>query len=276
MSAPISPRPDQPPTTHRSLFLSDLHLGSLGCRADLILEFLERNSADTIYLVGDILDIWHPIRPHWTEAHVRIVTLLETRRQAGARIVYLLGNHDAPLRRAPHLATMAGEMCDSLVHEAANGRRYLVLHGDVADARLLRWHWMTRLGSHADHLLRRVDQALRRLRSSARQPERSPIEWLLAQVNSLISAGKSHERRLLSLALGQGCEGLICGHFHKPALHRDHGLLYANCGDWVDSFTAIAEDRQGTLSMIGGRAAFAAAVETACPLPAASPAEGVA
>lgn len=247
------------PHHHRSLFLSDLHLGALGCRADLAAEFLERNTADRIYLVGDILDIWHPLAVHWGPAQDRIVALLRQRAAEGAELVYLIGNHDAELAHLGEVAHFPARLRHEVTHRAADGRLYLVLHGDICDARLLRWHIWTRIGSRIDSLLRRADGALRRLRRELRPEDRSPVEWALAKLNAALYRGNAHERRLVALAQRTGHDGVICGHFHVSALHADHGTIYANCGDWVDSFTALAEDAEGRLVMLGGRSVLRAA-----------------
>lgn len=169
----------------------------------------------------------------------------------GTRLVYLSGNHDrAPLTSsdarvdlpvAPDLAT---------THLAADGRRYLVLHGDICDARILRYHVLTRIGSRADSLLRLLDGGLRRLRLRFGPDGRGPVELLLGAVNDLLYRGRKHERRLVAMARSGGHDGVICGHFHIAAMHEDFGLLYVNCGDWVDSFTAVAEGDDGTLQLL--------------------------
>lgn len=243
------PVPRQP-HRHRSLFLSDLHLGARGCRPERILDFLEHNTAAEIYLVGDVLDLWHPPFPHWTEVHDEILALLLRRVQEGARLFYLTGNHDTAMRlyRGTHFGRI--EVAEQVVHEAADGRRWLVLHGDVCDARFLRWHILTRIGSRIDWALRHLDDRLKRLRRRVDPDRRGLIEALLSAVNSAMALGTGYEIRLVARARAAGCEGVICGHFHKPALHDDHGLSYANCGDWVDSFTAIAEDDAGSFSLL--------------------------
>lgn len=251
--------PPAPPRHHRSLFLSDLHLGALGCRADLIRDFLERNTADRIYLVGDILDIWHPLTLHWGPVQDRIVALLRQRAAEGAELIYLVGNHDHALDGAEDCGHFPARLCREISHLAADGRRYLVLHGDVCDARVLRWHIWTRIGSRIDGLLRRFDGALRHLRGSLRPEDRSPIEWAIAKLNEVLYLGTKHERKLIAHARQKAHDGVICGHFHVAALHNRHGLVYANCGDWVDSFTAIAEDADGRLQMLGGRQVLRAA-----------------
>lgn len=251
------PAADLPlPRRHRALFLSDLHLGALGCRADLLLDFLQRNTAPVIYLVGDILDIWHPLHVHWSATHDAILALLVRRAEAGTRLVYLVGNHDAEMRAPDRHVLLPAEIADRCTHETAKGERLLVLHGDICDARAFRWHIFTRLGSRADALLRRFDRGLRRFGRSLAPDERSMVEKLLSWVNAAMALGHGHEKRLTSLARATGHDGVVCGHFHLADLHRDHGLVYANCGDWVDSFTALAEDAAGNLALLGGREAL--------------------
>lgn len=243
-----------PPEHYRSLFLSDLHLGARGCKADQIAEFLRQTTADTIYLVGDILDLWHPLRPHWGPAQDMVVGLLRAQAERGARLVYLPGNHDAALRVHHGTTLMQVEIAPEAVHAAADGRRYLVLHGDVADARLLRFHVMTRIGSRADGVLRGLDAALRRLRRRALGPdERTMIEIALTWVTRALGMGRTGERRLAAMARARGLDGVICGHFHKPGLRDIDGVTYANCGDWVDSFCAVVETRSGALRLVWAR-----------------------
>ncbi len=238
---------------HRALFLSDLHLGTLGCRADLALSFLEQNSADTIYLVGDIFDLWDPLVIRWGAEHDRILTLLRARAGAGTELFFLTGNHDKPvasgLHRDPRTDLPAVPQA-AVTHAAADGRRYLVLHGDICDARFLRFHLLTRIGSRLDSLLRLLDGGLRRLRFRFGPDGRGPVELALSAVNDLLYRGRQHERRLVALARSGGHDGVICGHFHIAALHADFGLIYANCGDWVDSFSAIAEAADGSLRLL--------------------------
>jgi UDP-2,3-diacylglucosamine pyrophosphatase LpxH len=251
------------PARWRTLFLSDLHLGALGCRADLLLGFLASNRAETYVLAGDVLDLWQPLLPHWTEADQAVVDHLEARRAEGARMIYLRGNHDPDPSAAPEGRRLTVEAVEELEFAAADGRCYLVLHGDAIDSRLFRQHAMTRLGSRIDHALRRTDRMLARLRRQSRGEARTAIEAAMAQVNAALYAGRSHERRLVAMARARGMDGVICGHFHIAGLHDDHGLIYANCGDWVDSFTALAEGDDGRLCLLGGRAEAAQLAEAA-------------
>ncbi|SOC16119.1 UDP-2,3-diacylglucosamine pyrophosphatase LpxH [Rhodobacter sp. JA431] len=236
----------------RTLFLSDLHLGARGCRADDILEFLKTVEADTIYLVGDILDIWHPGKVHWGAKQDAIWEDLTRRHTEGARVVYLPGNHDAALRPGGGGRLDRFECADSLTHIAADGARYLVLHGDQCDARIFRFHLMTRIGSRADAALRAVDAWLRHLRPSM---ERGVFELLISGVNQLMMVGNGFEQRLAALAKAGNHDGVVCGHFHKAALRESEGITYANCGDWVDSRTALVETFDGSLQLIEWQAA---------------------
>lgn len=259
---------------HRALFLSDLHLGALGGRADLVAGFLEAHSADTIFLVGDIFDIWHPLVLRWGTAERRVVELLRQRAEEGSRLVYLRGNHDAPYMSARCKSGLAGEIklpvapSDHAIHATGDGRRLLVIHGDVCDARPLRFHLLTRLGSRLDSLLLLLDSGLRRLRFAFGPHGRGPLKLMLSAVNDLIYCNRAHERRLVALARAQGLDGVVCGHFHIAALHEEHGPLYVNCGDWVDSFTAVVETWDGRLQLLGAAVEAGAASPIHKQLPA--------
>lgn len=251
-------RPLLPPMAPlRTLFLSDLHLGALGSRPDLLLAFLRAHRADSYVLAGDILDLWNPLLPHWTDADQAVIDHLNARQREGAVLVYVRGNHDPAHETSPLHARLDAHIVSAHIHVAANGKRFLVAHGDQADNRLVRTHLATRLGSLLNHLLLRLDKAMRRL--SQRGPGEAPslIEATITSVNALAYSGRRHERIMVALARQVGMDGVICGHFHIPGLHDDHGLLYANCGDWVDSFTALAESHEGRLTLRGGRALLA-------------------
>lgn len=249
----IHPRPSLSVRHYRSLFLSDLHLGALAGRADDVLAFLQRNTAQRIYLVGDILDIWHPFRPVWSDRHDEVIALLRQRAAEGAEIFYLPGNHDSAIADPQEQARLGldfATVARQLTHLGADGRRYLVMHGDAVDMRVLRWSICTRIGSRLDGIMRGTEARLRALRGMTVQPETTFIDMAISWLNGQIYAGHAHERRLVALARESAHGGVICGHFHIPALHDDHGILYANCGDWVDSRTALVETEDGSLQLL--------------------------
>jgi UDP-2,3-diacylglucosamine pyrophosphatase LpxH len=243
--APAPPRAEP----GRTLFLSDLHLGALSSRGALILEFLRAHPADTYVLVGDVLDLWQPLLPHWTTADQAVIDYLCQRHAAGARLIYVRGNHDPDPASAPPHARLPARAVARHEYRARDGRRYLVVHGDQADSRMIRTHLMTRLGSRIDHHLRRADRMLRRF-SRPRPGARSKLEWLIMAANLVAYARGGHERRLVRMARAEGFDGVICGHFHIARLNDRHGLIYANCGDWVDSLTAIVEADDGGLQLL--------------------------
>ncbi|MFV0245637.1 MAG: UDP-2,3-diacylglucosamine diphosphatase [Qingshengfaniella sp.] len=258
--APRSPRQNAAPETGfparqvRSLFVSDLHLGSGSARARDFLQFLRRTEAEMIYLVGDIFDVWHVGRIEWTPSHDAILAELGRRAARGTRVVYLPGNHDAVMRNfvpigGPLLTAGMFELADQITHVAADGRRYLVLHGDQCDARILKWHGVTRLGSWMDAALRRLELGVMR-RLGRGQTDAGLMDLLRQTINALVLVGNGFETRLIDLARAGGHDGVICGHYHRAAL-RDHaGTAYVNCGDWVDSLTAVAEHPDGRLEVL--------------------------
>lgn len=270
--------PHSPPEFHRALFLSDLHLGAHGCQEEEILTFLTQNDAKVTYLLGDIFDIWDPLFIRWTDRHDRIVALLRERAARPGGVVYLSGNHDRQVcgvspENLPgriRLPLMAGRQA---VHQTANGLTYLLLHGDVCDLRLFRFHVCTRIGSRIDSLLRLLDQALAVLRIRFGTEARGPVELALRAFNALLYRHPRHEARLVALAEAAGVDGVICGHFHIAALHDRLGKHYVNCGDWTDSCTAVAEAWDGSLRQVfggAGPARIGASVEL-MPVPGVAP-----
>lgn len=238
---------------YRALFLSDLHLGSAGARPRELLRFLRGHHADTIYLVGDIFDIWHVRFIHWTNAHDALLSELARRAANGTRLVYLPGNHDSAMRNFVQMGgrfLKAGmvELTDTATHLAADGKRYLVLHGDQCDARMLKWHLATRLGSRAEARMHALERWLQG--RSGSQAGRGMLEAMRKTANSLVLAGNRFETRLVMMARAGGHDGVICGHSHRPAIRNHDGIAYVNCGDWVDSMTAVAEHADGRLEIL--------------------------
>lgn len=240
------------PDTHircRSIFLSDWHLGARAANPATILAALQSLTAERIYLVGDILDIWHGGRVHWCETADDILAELRRKARAGTQITYLPGNHDAPMRSGADAPNGGWDIQNELVHEAADGRTYLVIHGDQCDNRLFRRHFMTRLGSRLDSWLRLLDGGYRRLFSLPRE-QRTPVEWIITTSNKLMSTGYLFDHKALALASEVEADGVICGHSHKPAMRDWDGKTFANCGDWVDGMTAIIETFEGRLELL--------------------------
>lgn len=232
------------------LFLSDLHLGSRACRDVQLLSFLQSHTADVIYLVGDIIDTWLPFGAHWTAAQHQVLAILFDRARHGTRLIYTPGNHDAFFRRFIGQQMLGVEVVDRIVHEAADGRRYLVVHGDEGDRFEQHFPRLSRLGTRIDSHIRGLIGWTNRQRARLGWGEWLLVDRLVKSFNNTVRACDAFEPRLADLARAHGTDGIICGHFHKPALHADHGVAYANCGDWVENSTALAETTSGRLLLI--------------------------
>lgn len=247
--------PDQVEVTScRTMFLSDLHLGAVGARADFALRLLRSTRADTYILVGDILDLWQPGPVQWGDDERAIIAFLRTRFREGAKIVYVCGNHDPDAQAIAATGLLPVPAVKRYQHTTASGATYLIVHGDDADSAIGRSAFLTRLGSWTDRYLRLLDGRFDRPEHGGR----TPIEALIAITNWALHRRGLHEAKLVEQAQQDGCDGVICGHFHRADLHSRFGLTYANCGDWFDSFTALSEDHTGQLRLLGGRAYHAA------------------
>lgn len=248
-----------------TIFISDLHLGARSCRAEELLAFLQSHVADTIYLVGDIFDIWRPIGSRWTKTHHDIFRLLLDRAKSGVRLVYTPGNHDEFFRNYFGTYFECVEVADYVYHTASDGSRYLVIHGDCCDEFEQRAPLLSKLGAHCEGVMRGVQDCFNWVASGfGMKREWNGIDWCLNRINSMLRAQDSFQFRLTDLAKEHEVDGIICGHFHQAALHSDHGVVYANCGDWTENCTALAETSSGGLMLVDWAAHGATA-----PVPAA-------
>lgn len=237
------PAGDVAPQRVRALFLSDIHLGTRGCQADALLDFLRHYESDYLYLVGDIIDFWAMSRAiHWTPAQNTVVQKILRRARKGTQVIFIPGNHDEALRE--YAGTVFGDIPIHLdhVHVAADGRRYWLVHGDDFDQVTRHHRWVALLGDVVYNALVRINAWMSRMR------RRLGIAgyWSLAgyakrKVKSAISFIYDFEDSVMHEARTRGVDGVICGHIHAAALREVQGLVYMNCGDWVDSCTAIVE-----------------------------------
>jgi UDP-2,3-diacylglucosamine pyrophosphatase LpxH len=235
----------------RTLFISDVHLGTRGSQADRLLDFLRLHDADTIYLVGDIFDGWQ-LRAnwYWPQAHNDLVQKLLRKARKGARIVYIPGNHDELLR--DYYGTHFGgiEVMENAIHESADGRRYLVIHGDLFDVVIRHARWLAKLGDKAYDTAIAVNTVFNQLRRRFGFGYWSLSQWAKQKVKTAVSYMGEFEEVLAEEARRHGADGVICGHIHN-AMIRDIGdVRYINCGDWVESCTAVAEHPDGRFEII--------------------------
>lgn len=235
----------------RALFISDTHMGMRGAQVGALLDFLETVEPQTIYLVGDIVDGWRLKKSwHWTPACNRVVQVLLERLRAGVRIVYVPGNHDGFLREFAALRFGGLEVRDTAVHTGADGKRYLVIHGDQYDMVVRHARWFSRLGDVSYNLALRAALAINRVRRRFGRPNWSLSAWARANVGKAAALVTRFEQALSRAAVEEGADGVICGHIHSAAMHSLYGPAYLNCGDWVEHCTALAERFDGTFELI--------------------------
>lgn len=237
--------------SYRTIFLSDIHLGTRGCQAELLVDFLRHHDAETIYLVGDILDGWRLKRGwHWPQSHSDVVQEILSKAKAGARIVYIPGNHDEGLRDYPGTHFAGIEVRPTADHETADGRRFLVIHGDQFDAVIANARWLALLGDRAYDIALWLNTHLNSLRKWWGGSYWSLSNWAKAQVKQAVNYIGEYETVLATEARRGGYDGVICGHIHSAMIRRIGRLDYVNTGDWVESCTAVLERRDGTLVLV--------------------------
>lgn len=238
----------------RSLFISDVHLGTRGCQAERLLELLRDYDSEHLFLVGDIIDFWAMNRSiHWTPAQNTIVQKVLRRARHGEHVMLIPGNHDEALREYDGVSFGDILVANEHVHMAADGRRYLVLHGDEFD-QVTRYHrWLAVLGDIGYNFLVRANGWISRLRRGLHIPG----YWSLAgyakrRVKSAVSFIFDFEDAVIHAVRERGLDGVICGHIHSATVKETDGITYINCGDWVDSCTAIVEHMNGRMELIHG------------------------
>jgi UDP-2,3-diacylglucosamine pyrophosphatase LpxH len=235
----------------RTLFLSDMHLGARGCQADKLIDFLRHHEAETIYLVGDIIDGWALKSGwYWPQAHNDVVQKLLRHGRKGTRIVYLPGNHDEFLRG--YYGTHFGgiEVAESAIHVGADGKRYLVVHGDHFDLVVTQARWLAHLGDEAYDFAITVNRMFNAMRRVMGLGYWSLSQWAKLKVKNAVSYIGEYEKALVADAKKHNVQGIVCGHIHHATIHDDLGVTYVNCGDWVESCTAVAEHHDGRLEII--------------------------
>ncbi|MFB2553657.1 UDP-2,3-diacylglucosamine diphosphatase [Ensifer soli] len=243
---------DDAPRRFRTLFLSDVHLGSKAARTDYLLDFLKHHEAETLVLVGDIVDGWRLKRSwHWPQACNDVVQKLLRKARKGTRIVYIPGNHDEFLRDFPGVHFGGIEVAERFTHEGADGRTYLVLHGDEFDVVVRNARLLAYLGDWAYDAAIVVNIGLAAIRRRIGLPYWSFSQWAKLQVKHAVNFIGAFQSVVADEARRSGAEGVICGHIHHAVIEDDiDGIRYINTGDWVESCTAIAEHHDGTMELI--------------------------
>ncbi|MHB2265149.1 UDP-2,3-diacylglucosamine diphosphatase [Aliihoeflea sp. PC F10.4] len=239
------------PRRFRTIFLSDVHLGSKPAKAEELIDFLRHHDAEEIILVGDIVDGWRLKRSwHWPQTHNDVVQKLLRKARKGSRITYIAGNHDEFLRdfQGTHFGGIV--VTDRIIHRGADGRKYLVIHGDQFDAVVHNMRWLSYLGDKAYDSAIVISQIITRLRRLLGLPYWSFSSWAKLRVKKAVNFISAFQRVLAEEARRSGVDGVICGHIHHAVISEIEGVRYINTGDWVESCTAIAERFDGGFELI--------------------------
>jgi len=245
---------DPDPKRYRTLFLSDLHLGARGAQAELLLDFLKHNDAGRIYLVGDIVDGWKLKNGwYWPQAHNDVVQKLLRKARKGAEVIYVPGNHDEFARDYTGLTFGGVEVVEDAVHETANGKKMLVIHGDQFDIVVRNARWLAFLGDWAYDLAIVANTWLNRARRLFGVGYWSLSAWAKMKVKNAVNFIGDYEKTLAAEAERRGVDGVICGHIHHATIKTIDGMLYVNTGDFVESCTAIAEHEDGSFEILHWR-----------------------
>ena len=245
------PRSFRPKRRYRTVWISDIHLGTRGCNAELLLDFLRASECETLYLVGDIVDGWRLRKGwYWPDAHNEVVRRLLKMAHRGTHVVLVAGNHDEMLRPYAGMSFGGVEVALEAIHTTADGRRLLVTHGDGFDAVVLYARWLAFLGDKAYSLLLRLNVVLNAVRRRFKLPYWSLSAYLKKRVKNAVQFIGAFEEAVAHAARDRQVDGVVCGHIHSAEIRQIGEITYYNDGDWVESCTALVEDRAGTISIV--------------------------
>lgn len=252
---PQSYQVDGPKRSYRTVFISDVHLGTPGCSAAQLVDFLHSIECETLYLVGDIVDGWQ-IRKgwYWPSAHNDVIRSILKFARRGTRVIYIPGNHDEAFRDYVGLEFGGVEMVEEDIHETADGRRLLVLHGDKFDGVVLYARWLAFLGDYAYTALLKANSVWNFGRRKLGLPYWSLSAYAKHRVKNAVNFIGRFEETVAHAAAEHGVDGVVCGHIHTAEIRQIGDITYYNDGDWVESCTALVEDHSGAMSLIDWRA----------------------
>ncbi|MGL4439191.1 MAG: UDP-2,3-diacylglucosamine diphosphatase [Bosea sp. (in: a-proteobacteria)] len=247
---------------YRAIFISDVHLGTRTAQVDALLDFLKFAEADVIYLVGDIIDGWRLKKSwYWPQSHNDLVQKLLRKARKGCRIVFVPGNHDEFLRDFLESPVGGVEIADRIIHEGLDGKRYLVIHGDQFDAVVMHAKWLAFVGDWAYEIALFMNGRINFVRRRLGLTYWSFSAWAKHSVKKAVNFIGAFEETLAGEARRQSADGVICGHIHHAAIRDIGGIVYMNCGDWVESATALVERQDGVFEIIRWNASKEALIE---------------
>jgi UDP-2,3-diacylglucosamine pyrophosphatase LpxH len=247
----LSEEPEPGPVIYRTLFLSDIHLGTRGCQAELLLDFLRHNDAETIYLIGDIVDGWRLKSGwYWPQAHNDVLQKLLRKVRKGARMIYVPGNHDEFARDYIGMVFGGVEVADHAYHMTADKKRLLIVHGDQFDIVVQHARWLAWLGDWAYTLALWLNLWFNKIRRRLGFPYWSFSAWAKLKVKNAVNFIGAFETALAEAARRHQANGVVCGHIHHAVIRDIDGITYINTGDFVESCTAVAEHEDGRLEVL--------------------------
>ncbi len=236
---------------YRTIFISDTHLGTSGAQVDALLDFLKYTRCDKLYLVGDIIDGWRLKRRwHWPQKHNDVIQKLLRKARHGTEVIYIPGNHDEAARQFIGLSFGEISIKDTDIHELADGQKFWIVHGDLFDNVIQHARWLAYLGDFAYTFLLVLNKWLNTLRTFLNLPYWSFSQYLKLRVKSAVSFISAFETAMIRETARRECDGVICGHIHKPELRTIGTILYGNSGDWVESRSALVEHVDGQLEIL--------------------------
>jgi UDP-2,3-diacylglucosamine pyrophosphatase LpxH len=236
---------------YRAVFISDLHLGTPGCQAEALLDFLKSHTSDTLYLVGDIVDGWQLRRKwYWPQAHNDVIQKLLRRVRKGSRVVYIPGNHDEFARDFVEHHFGGIEVLEEATHTLLDGRKLWLIHGDYFDAVVQYAKWLAYVGDSLYELTLRLNRHFNRVRAKFGMRYWSLSAYLKGKVKKALNFVTDFENAVANEAMKRGYQGVVCGHIHRAEIRMINGILYCNDGDWVESRSALVEHVDGKLELI--------------------------
>lgn len=242
-----------PDREYRAIWISDVHLGTRGCQAEFLLDFLRANESEYLYLVGDIFDGWRMKKSwFWAQSHNDVIQKILRKVRKGTKVVYIPGNHDECLRDFSGAALQLGgiQLQDEAIHVTADGKRLLVIHGDQFDGVVKYAKWLAHLGDWAYSAVLGLNVVFNLIRRRLGYGYWSLSAYLKGKVKNAVEFVGNYETAVAEEARRRGVDGIVCGHIHKAEMKLIDGVLYCNDGDWVESCTALVEHFDGKLEIV--------------------------
>jgi len=245
------PKSYRPKLKYRTIWISDVHLGTPGCNAAMLLDFLRSVECETLYLVGDIIDGWRLRKGwYWPDGHNEVIRRILKMAHKGTRVIYVTGNHDEMLRDYAGMGFGGIELVNEAVHTTADDRRLLVVHGDAFDGVVLYAKWLAFLGDQAYYIMLKANRWFNSARKLLGMPYWSLSAYLKKRVKNAVQFVYDFEDAVAHEAEHRGLDGVVCGHIHTAEIRQIGDITYYNDGDWVESCTALTEDASGAMEIL--------------------------